>query len=194
MLTKFLNVLLSGTPYVAYLSLLIALINLIFSYIKLRKERFNIIVEHNHELLFPPIDTSLGNRYSLTLLMKITNLSTEPIQISDIQLAMPNGFFESCVKKPIDATAKEQSSDGYTIITFDDIATMPRYLNRYEEIEGRILFLRAGSEYDENLNKVKARIVTSRGNKDITLVVPSVKYVNSFFSQISPSTQEYKEQ
>lgn len=194
MLTKIFGFLLSGTPYVAYASLLIAFLSLLLSYINLYKSRFNIEVEHKYELLFDPIDTALGNQYSLTLLVKITNLSTAPIQISDIQLAFPNGFYESCAKNGINMTVKERTGDGYRIINLNDVITLPKYLNRYEEIEGRIFFYHAGAEYTEDLNKINARIVTSRGNKDITLVVPSIEYMNTFFNQISPENKAGKEQ
>ena len=194
MFSKFLNYLSLGTPCVAYGSLVISVLGFLLAFSNSRKERFNIEIKHRYEHLFKPLSTALGNRYSLTLILKITNHSSAPIQISDVQLLLPNGYIESCAKQGIDYTISERHGDGISYTSLKNLISFPCYLKQYEEIEGRVLFVHAGDGYNKDFNSIEARIVTSRGKRKIKLVVPSRKYLNSFFTQVQSPSKPGKKQ
>lgn len=194
MSAKIFEFLSSGTTCVAYGSLIISILGLLLSYSNSRKERFNIEIKHRYEHLFKPISTALGNRYSLTLILKITNHSSAPIQISDVQLVLPNGYIESCAKQGIDLIISERHGDGISYTSLKNLISFPCYLKQYEEIEGRVLFVHAGGGYNKDFNSIEARIVTSRGKRKIRLIVPSRKYLNSFFNQVQPQGKPSKKQ
>lgn len=163
MLDKIIETLDTYSPLVAYISLLISLCNIGYEFFKDRRSKFKIKVVIEDPFLFSPIDTSTGNRHSLTFLCRIINQSNAPVNISDIQVVHKNGISSSCTKKAIKRSVYRPTPDGAKLIDFEtDMIKLPGYLNGYEELSGRVLIAKAGGNYIRGMNKVRVRIVTSR--------------------------------
>ncbi len=171
-----------GSGFAAYLGLVLSLLAIAISVHVEHKNRFNIKVECHDIHLFRSPDTSLGNVYAVTFKIRIINRSSAPVQISDICLNLKTGYIESCLKQKTDFTVERYNGDSSETIDFkQSLLILPEYLQPYGEVSGRVLFVKSGNEYPNKLNKSSITVVTSRGNKNINILVPSEEYLNLMF-------------
>lgn len=164
----------------AYLGLLGAFVNFVWMLFLEHKNKFNIKVECSDPYIFPALDTRRGNRNSLTFNIRITNFSAMPVNITKIELVQ-KGLRETCVTENLNYTTKTRDGEGEIKIAFNrNMVLPPHYLEPFDEVSGRVLFVCAGG-YPERINKIKIRIVTSRGTKTATFKAPSYEYSQTFF-------------
>jgi|GEM_PF-6412227 len=166
---------------VSYISLLVSIITLCVMLGIEKKRKFNLKIDYSDVYLFPSIDTSSGNKYSITFIVRVMNRSCEQLQLTDIQL-LYNDFSVSCVHDCVDHFVHIPNGDGYSTVDFNNcIEKLPFVIPAYCEYSSRVLITLGGSNYLNDLNKKKIRFVTSRGNKTIAIKVPSERYQNQFF-------------
>jgi hypothetical protein len=136
-----------------------------FEWNKDRRDKFKVKIDICDPFLFHPLTTAAGNRHSVTFLIRIVNKSNSPVHISDIQLIHRKSFSSSCEKEPLNYMIYESTPDGAVPLEFDkNMLTLPTYLGSYGELSGRVLIVSAGGNYMRGVNKIKIRIVTSRGD------------------------------
>ncbi len=167
----------------AYFGVITGICSILYTWFKDRKNRFSIKAYCSDSHFFPALDTTGGNQYSLTLYMKITNKSAAPLNVSDILLKRK--FPDHCIKDTVDSYIEVRESEGDRRIEFNKgMITLPKYLEPYGELEGRVLFVYAGVPKPCNINVINLEIVTSRGTKTIKAKCPSYEFEQTFFEGI----------
>ena len=168
----------------AYVGVLTGLCSIIYTWLKDSKNRFRVNVSYSDAHFFPALDTIAGNQYSLTLYMKITNKSNAPIKISDI--IIKRKYPDHCIRDTFDAYIDVCDSEGSRRIDFSNgIIAIPKYLEPFDELEGRVLFVYAGTPKPRNINTIKLAVITSRGVKNIKVKCPSYEFEQTFFEGIN---------
>lgn len=161
-----------------------SVISLILHIINYQKTKFNLKVffDNRDSFYFEPLDTLYGNQESLIVKVRLANISSQPLSISDIQIGTPPHACFSIISNypisypehlPDETYATLKDKDGYLLIKSVDcegyhildlknkLIKCPIYLNAYESIDGFLLFPYAGVSSP----KTEIRIITSRKTK-----------------------------
>lgn len=162
----------------------ISVFSLFLHFINYQKTKFNLKVffDTRDSFYFDPLDTLYGNQESLIVKVRISNRSSQPLSISDIQIGThPHACSSIISTYPISypehlpdetfATLKDENGclliksvdcEGYHILDLENkLIKCPIYLNAYESIDGFLLFPYAGA----SSTKTEIRIITSRKTK-----------------------------
>lgn len=170
----------SGTTAIACLSFIIAFANLMVTFHNLLKNRFKIKIDINSVRLFKSPDNSCGNIYALTFPIKITNKSSSPVNVSDIQLYRKKKLISSCEKGKIDYRKEFRDGNSHFTVEFEKCSIkIPDYISPFGETSGQVLFFKAGSNYTHKSNTVKIKVVTSRGNVTRKIKISTYEFGSS---------------
>ncbi len=142
------------------------------------QKRFKIKISCEQPLLFDALETPCGNAYSFTTSISITNRSTNPIQINTISIQIPDTVYTSQFSLPYNAFLDIPNGDGFSRVSLkENILCDAKYLQPYETISARILFIVAGGNYKPCNNTVKLYINSSRGTKKVKIKADTLQYL-----------------
>lgn len=188
------------TLAISIISLIVSVIALMINIIKYLYERFNIkIIPLENECLYiDPIDTVAGNTVSIVLHLRIINKSNYPITISSfVNCALTSSSLEMEIalkKIPTDLHESDQynklfdpvsipTSEGAKYLKFTtEYINQPAYLNSFEEVTGYVVFPFSKAPLSDKVEKLKFKLITSRGNKEFKCKVITQEYIKTWFT------------
>lgn len=173
-----------SSDVLSIISLVVSASTLAINFIIYCKSKFNIkILQVNNECLYiDPIDTRGGSTHSIVLHLRILNQSSTPVTISSFEMKV-NNFKLEAVRKFL-GSCKPELRDGegsYILNVSDEYINQPMELKPYGEVVGYVVFERAG-QINKDFDRLKFKMVTSRGDKTFRCDVITQEFVKSWFT------------
>lgn len=185
---------------IAFIALVFSIASFVLYFKEHHSSKFNLKMEldKNNSFYFDALDTVNGNKESLIVSVTIMNNSSQPVNISDIQIILNKQCAASAAnvsKYPYPETLPDETvavfkdekgflgiksvyGDGIRYIDLNnELIHCPVYLNAYDSVRGFLLFPHAG----ESKQKTIVRLLTSRGNLNLKLKITTKKQHESSF-------------